>query len=172
MRTVVVGERPHELDEWIARRRALGQDTFDEVWSGEYHVVPAPGAGHARVYAEVSGLLRPAARQTGLVGSGPFNLGDPADNYRVPDGGLHRGRPTGVYVPSAAAVIEVVSPGNETYDKFGFYAERGVEEIIVADPGNRVVQVWRLQSDRYTETRRSHLLNLDADHLTREVDWP
>jgi hypothetical protein len=49
MRTVVLGERPRVLDEFIARRRALGQDVFDEVWDGEYHVVPGPSAEHGRV---------------------------------------------------------------------------------------------------------------------------
>jgi len=46
MRTVVVGERPRELAEWIERRRSLGQDLFDEVWDEEYHVVPGPSAEH------------------------------------------------------------------------------------------------------------------------------
>ena len=42
-----------------------------------------------------------------------FNLGE-ANNYRVPDGGLHRERAGRVYYTSAALVVEIVSPGDET----------------------------------------------------------
>jgi hypothetical protein len=47
VRTVVLGERPKALEEFIARRQALGQDFFDEIWAGEYHVVPG-SIGRAR----------------------------------------------------------------------------------------------------------------------------
>lgn len=40
MRIVVV-EPPPDSEAWL-RRRALGQDGFDEVWKGEYHVAPWP----------------------------------------------------------------------------------------------------------------------------------
>jgi len=53
--------------------------------------------------------------------------------------------------PTAALVIEVRSPGDETYDKFGLYAKRGVEELLVADPQRRAVQIWLLRGDGYTE---------------------
>lgn len=46
MRSVVLGERPPELEEFLERRRALGQDGYDEVWEGEHHA--APGAPVAR----------------------------------------------------------------------------------------------------------------------------
>jgi Uma2 family endonuclease len=151
VRTVVVGERPRELAEWIERRRRLGQDAFDELWNGEYDAVPGPSsAERARVRYELTALLRPMGRRAGLVGTVPFNLGDP-DDYRVPDGGLHRGHPTEVYLPTAALVIGVLSPGDETYDKFGLYAKRGVEELLVADPQRRAVQIWLLRGDGYTE---------------------
>lgn len=171
VRTVVLGERPHELDEWLERRRARGQDVFDELWNGEYHAVPGPSAEHARVLYELTALLRPMAQQASLVGAGPFNLGDP-DDYRVPDGGLHRGHPTGVYLPTAALVIEVLSPGDETYDKFGFYAQRGVDELLVADPQRRAVHIWLLRGDGYTEAGRSRLLGVTADELAHDIDWP
>jgi hypothetical protein len=34
------------LDALIARRRALGLDTHDEVWNGEYHMAPAAHSSH------------------------------------------------------------------------------------------------------------------------------
>ncbi len=171
MRTVVVGERPPELAEWIERRRRLGQDLFDEVWDGEYHLVPGPSAKHARAYDELMALLRPLARRAGLVSTGPFNLGVP-DDFRVPDGGLHRGDATEVFLPTVAVVVEVLSPHDETYEKLPFYAKRGVEELIVADPEARTVSMFRLAASAYTETDRSELLRARAKDLTGNLDWP
>jgi Uma2 family endonuclease len=171
VRTVVLGERPRVLDEFIARRKALGQDVFDEVWDGEYHVAPGPSAEHGRVDDELSALLRPRARAAGLVRTGPFNLGTRED-YRVPDGGLHRGSPRGVYLPTAAVVIEVVSPDDETYLKIDFYASHGVEELVVADPQLRTVRIWQLIDGALVETGQSDLLGVSAAELTRAVVWP
>ncbi|WP_165486247.1 Uma2 family endonuclease [Frankia sp. Cppng1_Ct_nod] len=171
MRTVVLGERPRVLEEFIARRQTLGQDTFDEVWNGEYHMAPGPSAEHGRVDYELSALLRPRARAAGLVGTGPFNLGR-RDDYRVPDGGLHRGSPSGVFLPTAAVVIEIVSPDDETFAKIDFYAAHGVDELVVADPARRTVQIWQLVNGKYDETGRSDLLHVTAAELTRDIDWP
>ncbi len=171
MRTIVLGERPQILDEFIARRESLGQDTFDEIWNGEYHIAPGPSAEHGRVDDEISALLRIRARAAGLVGTGPFNLGRRND-YRVPDGGLHRGNPTGVYLSTAAVVIEVVSPDDETYAKIDFYAAHGVDELIVADPNRRTVRIWQLVDGKYDETGRSDLLDVTATELIDGIDWP
>ncbi len=170
MRTVIVGKRPPELEDLIERRHALGQDAFDEVWRGEYHVAPGPSAQHARVTYELTALLGPLSKRAGLVGTGPFNLGEPSD-YRVPDGGFHRERPTGVYLAGAAVVLEVVSPDDETYDKFEFYAQHDVAEIIVAEPVLRVVRIWQLTGDGYAESARSEVLDVDAAALSRDIDW-
>jgi Uma2 family endonuclease len=171
VRTVVLGERPRVLDEFIARRRALGQDAFDEVWDGEYHMVPGPSAEHGRVDDELSALLRTRAQAAGLVRTGPFNLGT-RDDYRVPDGGFHRGNPRGVYLPTAAVVLEVVSPDDETYLKIDFYASHGVEELIVADPRLRTVRIWQLIDGALVETGQSDLLGMSATELTRAIVWP
>ena len=48
-RTVLLGEPPNVLAEWLERRRALGQDRFDEVWEGDYHVSPEARASHGDV---------------------------------------------------------------------------------------------------------------------------
>ncbi len=154
------------------RRHALGIDTFDEVWEGTYRVVPAPDAAHAYIDHVLAVLLHPYAQAAGLVGTGRFNLGGP-DNYRVPDRGYHHGRPSGTWVPTAAVVVEIVSPHDETYDKFGFYAARGVEEIIVADPSARSLAIWRRTSgDHYEPTPTSSLLRVDADELVAAISWP
>ena len=167
----MLGPRPPELESLIERRHALGIDIFDEVWEGSYHVAPAPSAAHAYLDDVVAVLVHPYARAADLVGTGPFNLGQPND-YRVPDRGYHRGRPTGTWVPTAAIVVEIVSPDDETYDKFGFYADHGVEELFVVDADSRVLKMWRLTPDGYAETAHSALLAVTAADLAAAISWP
>ncbi len=157
--------------ELIARRRAVGIDLFDEVWDGVYHVAPGPTMAHARVGSELAFLLEPRARERGLVSSSPFNVGEPHD-YRVPDGGFHRGEPTGPWTRTAAVVVEVLSPGDETYKKFGFYAAHEVDELIVADPVERRVAVWRHAGDTYEPADRSELLGITTEEMESGIRWP
>src|SRR5215213_7848817 len=156
MKTVILGEQPPEIAAFLARRRALDQDRLDEVWEGEYHVVPAPHFWHAHVQNTLAELLGPLARAAGLVGAGEFNLGEQGD-FRVPDGGYVRGMPDEVFVPTAAIVVEVLSPGDETWMKFGFFARRGVEEVCIADPRTREVRWFVLVGEEYEETGTSPL---------------
>ncbi len=83
MRTLFV-DPPPVVEDWLERRRALGEDRFDEVWEGEYHVAPWPRGVHGRVENELALALRPLAKVAGLVGSGGCNIGTP-DDYRAPD---------------------------------------------------------------------------------------
>ena len=65
MKTVLLGPPPAEVEAFLARRRELGQDPFDEVWEGTYHVAPASHPWHGyidNVLAELLGPLRPRAR--------------------------------------------------------------------------------------------------------------
>lgn len=83
-------------------------------------------------------LLRPLARKRGLWPSGPVNIGVP-DNFRLPDLVVLRQRTDAVFVSTAAIVVEVGSPGDESYRKFDFYFAQGVEEVLIVDPARRSV---------------------------------
>lgn len=167
----MLGPRPEELESLLRRRQALGLDTYDEVWEGAYHVAPAAHPAHGYVDHALAVVLDPYAKAIGLVATGPFNLGGP-DDYRVPDHGYHRGLPVDVWVPTAAVVVEVVSPDDETYAKFDFYAAHGVEELIVADPKERSVRCFRLEGERFAEAASSSLMGVRANELTTGIDWP
>lgn len=175
MVTVLLGDRPPpEVEAWLVRRRKLGQDRYDEVWEGDYHVAPGPSMEHAIVDSQVARLLWPRADQAGLVASTAFNLGR-HDDYRVPDGGMHRSRLSGAFVVTAAMVVEIVSPGDETYAKLDFYARHAVEEVLVADPQLRLVRIWQLRAGQdapYAETGRSDLLGVTGATLAAELAWP
>lgn len=171
MKTVVLGRRPDELEALIQRRQALGLDTYDEVWEGSYHVAPAAHPAHGYLDHALAVLLDPYAKAAGLVPTGPFNLGS-ADDYRVPDQGYHRELSDDVWVRSAPVVVEVVSPDDETYAKFGFYAEHGVDEIIVADPHDRSIRCFGRVEDAYVEASGSEHLGVRVDDLARAIEWP
>ena len=171
MKTVLLGPRPAELEAFLERRRARGLDLFDEIWDGVLHMAPAPRATHGIVAEELAGALRDAARRAGLRGSGPFNLGSATD-YRVPDGGYHRGTPTDTWVPTALMVIEVVSPDDETYQKFDFYFDHGVEELVVADPAAGTLRWWRRGLRAFETVDSSPLLGLAVTEVAARIDWP
>ena len=171
MKTVILGPQPPAIAAFLARRHALDQDRSDEVWEGDYHVVPAPHAWHAYIDKRLGRLLDPVAEAAGLVGLTQFNLGEPND-FRVPDGGYHRGVPSGVWIPTAAIVVEILSPDDETWEKFNFYARHGVEEICVADPSARQVRWFVLAGTAYEETGTSALLGVTASDLVASIDWP
>lgn len=171
MRTVVLGDPPAPLEEWLEQRRARGQDRFDEEWEREYHVVPAPSARHGDIDDQLAGLLRPSARQRRLWPSGPLNLGQAGD-YRVPDRAYLRERSQATYVPCAAIVVEIVSSDDETYDKFRFYFAQDVEELLVVDPTQRTVQWYGRGATGFEPTDHSDLLDLAATELDAAIDWP
>jgi len=168
---VVLGERPPEIQSWLERRKALGQDRFDEVWEGEYHVAPAARSGHGRVEDDIAHALRSRAEAIGLHGAGPVNIGHPND-YRVPDRCYLRSTASVVYEPTAALVVEIVSPGDETYRKFDFYFRHDVEELLIVDPDGRRVEWYARGSDGFVPADRSALLDLAAHQLHDEIDWP
>lgn len=171
MTSVVVGEHA-EFEAWLARRRAEGLDGRDEVWKGVYHVAPHEHTRNGRVAMMLTVLLDGPARAAGLHAGGSFNLGEP-DDFRVPDLGYHRGvDDLGTYAPTAALVIEVLSPGDESLAKLPFYAERGVDEVWLVDPAARTVSCLVLREGDYATSDLSPLLGLRADDLAARLAWP
>lgn len=171
MRTVVLGPPPPELAALIAHRHELGLDGYDEVWDGEYHMAPMAHSAHGHLQAQLIWLLTPWASAAGLTVSGPFNLGDP-DDFRVPDGALRRPGPDAVWVPSAALVLEVESPDDETWEKLPFYASHHVEEILIVSPEHQPVTWLVVHQSDYVESPVSELLGPVSASLASDIRWP
>lgn len=173
MRTVIPDPPPAEVEALLERRRRSGLDRLDEVWEGVYHMVPAPSGGHADVAQQLGELLGPAARAAGLVPTmHEFNVGEGRHDFRVPDGGLHRSRPRSLWHPTAALVVEITSAGDETREKLPFYAEHGVDEVLIVDPDARTVEWLALVEGEYREVERSALIDLGPGVLAERIDWP
>jgi Uma2 family endonuclease len=173
MRTLVLDPSTAGLDELLGRRRRSGLDRLDEVWAGVLHMIPAPSLAHARIAQQLAELLGPVARAAGLESVlHEFNLGDSEQDFRVPDGALHRPGATGTWLPTGALVVEILSPGDETWEKLPFYAAHDVDEVLIVDPGERKVHWLGLAHGEYRDMRHSGLVNLGPDELSEQIDWP
>jgi len=172
MPTLILDPPPAGLEELLEQRRRMGADRHDEVWEGVYHMVPGPNAPHSFVAHHVSVLLDAPARAAGLHVGMEFNVGLGVDNFRVPDLGVHRELRTGTWVPTAAIVVEILSPTDEAWQKLSFYAERGVDELVFVDPAERSVTWLALQEGEYRPVERSGLIDLGAAELAQRIDWP
>jgi len=85
----------------------------------------------------------------GSYETGLYRPGTDLD-YRVPDHVYARpdlATERGVDGP-AEVVVELLSPGDETYDKLDFYADLGVGEVLVVHPGERRVELFVLRGGR------------------------
>jgi len=173
MATLVLGTPPPELEALLERRRRAGVDRLDEVWQGVRHMVPAPSFEHARVATRLAVLLDGPARAGGLVLlMHEFNLGESEQDFRVPDGGLHRPGAGGVWLSTAALVVEVLSPGDESWQKLPFYAAHDVDEVLLVDPAEQTVTWLALRDGEYRPVQRSRLIDLGPSELADRLDWP
>jgi hypothetical protein len=173
MATLVLDPYAYELDALKERRRISGLDRLDEVWEGVLHMVPAPNYWHARLGQQRAELLGPLARDAGLEAVlGAFNLGDSINDFRVPDGGLHRPGAEGTWLHTAAVVVEIISPGDETWQKLPFYALHEVDEVLILDPDEQAVHWLGLSDGEYRPIERSALIALDPRELAEQIDWP
>ena len=172
MPTVILDPAPPEVEQLVKRRRKLGQDRYDEVWNGVLHMNPFPSGAHADVMQQVSELLSPLARSSGLYPRlTGVNIGT-SDDFRGPDGVLQRERLTGVWHPSAALAVEVISPGDETWEKLPFYAAHNVDEVLILDPDERTVTWLALAGGEYQPVEHSALIDLGPAGLAELIDWP
>ncbi len=171
MRTVIVGEHP-EITALITRRRQLGHDRLDEVWNGVLHMNASPAGRHGRVEEEISRILSPLARELGLIPIGQFNLGHSENNFRVPDKGYLDIDEDLVWFPSAVVVVEIVSPGDESLEKFDHFFEHGVKEVLVVDPRDRTARWWQRSADAFEETGSSRVFSMTSTDLEAEISWP
>ncbi len=155
MRAVLLEVREDEL----AHRRRRGLDRHDEMWEGVLHMAPAPSDEHQRVVDELIAFFLPLLRrsQRGILRSGinVFNDKSKAEDYRIPDlTYVAAGRETilreeGVRGGAPDAVIEIRSPGDETYEKLPFFAALGVREVIVIGRDGKAPEVYRLAGSQY-----------------------
>lgn len=135
-----------EVDEaLVAQRRRLGLDVFDEMWEGELHMVPPPSGPHQGLGTNLLVALVHLAKRRSLLARYEIGVYRHSDDYRVPD--LAVARPQtfserGIDGPPEL-VVEILSPGDESRTKLGWYAALGVSEMMLVDPRSLTLEAFR-----------------------------
>ena len=139
---------------WLEERRLMGIDKRDEVWDGVLHVPPTPGVAHQDFAFDLHTALRPIVKSLGLRIIQETTIYDPVKglkNYRSPDlvvaepGDFSKRGIEG----HAELAIEILSPNDESYEKFDFYATRQIAEYWIVDPETRQIEVYVLRGNKY-----------------------
>lgn len=143
----------------IAERQRLGLDRFDEVWDGEYHMVPGPNVPHQRIEKGLVLALHPLAHARDLEILCEINLLVSEElgfqDFRIPDlaifGAAHAGR-AGI-IGAVPLVVEIRSPGDDSFKKLPFYERLGLGEVLIIDRDTKAVRRWVNGPDGLVESR-------------------
>jgi len=150
MRAVLLEPDP----EWLEKRKRWGLDRMDEVWDGVLHVPPRPSTFHQSFESELEFALRPLVASLGLRLFHELSVFEPdksETNYRTPDlviAANEHVSDRGIE-GRAELVVEILSPNDESREKFPFYAARGIPEYWIVDPKTREIEVYVLRGDVY-----------------------
>ncbi|WP_369052933.1 Uma2 family endonuclease [Kineococcus terrestris] len=99
------------------------------------------------------------------------------DDFHAPDLGLVRQQDEadlGLHVPTAEVVVEIVSPDDASRAKIPFHLGRGVREVWLVDPAERVLTVHtpdHPDAGATGRSARSAVLGLDVEEVTRRLGW-
>ena len=140
-----------DTPQWLLdERRRLGQDVRDEMWDGVLHTVPPPGGPHQLLSTRFVMAVGPLAQRAGLEPLMETGLFRTPDDYRVPDQSYCRPEHLSDRgAERAELVVEVRSERDETYEKAPWYAQMGVQEMIVLHPHDRRVELFRAPGGQF-----------------------
>ncbi|MCI0334297.1 MAG: Uma2 family endonuclease [Planctomycetes bacterium] len=151
----VMANVPEHILEW---RRRTGADQWDEMWEGVLHMAPSPNRDHQDFELSLAMWLRLhwAKATSGRVYT-RINVAEPGtwpDNYRIPDIVLLTPNRFAIdhneyFNGGPDAVIEIYSPGDETYEKLDFYAKLNVREVWVCDRDTKRPTIFMLTMGKY-----------------------
>jgi len=142
---------------------------YDEVWDSVYFVFPLPNLQHQDIVMRLSAALYELYGRTGAAIVLPgANVSDRdvdwKQNYRCPDvvaafpGG--RARDCGAFwCGGPDFLVEIVSPDDKSRDKFDFYAQVGVRELLLIDRDPWALELYRLQENKLALVGTSTLDN-------------
>ena len=155
MKAVIAALPPH----WLAERKTAEIAQWDEMWEGVLHMPPIANGTHQDFAGDLRDFLkRRWAKPNGGLARCEVNLTTLEDeeewthNYRIPDLVLlSRDRlpiDKNTYMAGAPlVVIEIRSPGDESYEKLAFYAQLGVPEVWIFDRDTKAVELRTLGAD-------------------------
>ena len=146
--------------ELIAQRHARGVDRYDEVWDGVWHMAPAPNLEHQRIEKRLLLVLVEVVEDTDLGQVfHEVNVADPEkrmEDFRIPDLVVllpeSYGKMQGTFIAGGPDfIVEIHSPGDETYEKLPWYATQGVREALIIDRDTKAPALYRQQGGQLIE---------------------
>jgi len=152
----VIAEMPAK---WIQERKNSDISQWDEMWDGVLHMPPIANGMHQDFALDLGGYLkRRWAKPNGGLVRLEVNLTTPEDvetwtkNYRIPDMVLlDRARllidKNEYMVGAPLVVVEIRSPGDESYEKLAFYAGLGVPEVWIFHRDTKAIELRSLGQD-------------------------
>lgn len=128
------------------------------MWGGVLHIPPTPNRSRQELRLDL-GIWLDAfwARPGGNKVYPPINLALPGcwpQDYRIPDlvllthNRFHIDR-NEYFEGGPTAVVEIRSPGDESYDKLPFYAKLQIPEVWIIDRDTRQPEIFRLSDADY-----------------------
>jgi Uma2 family endonuclease len=135
----------------LAWRRKTGADQWDEMWEGVLHMAPSPNRDHQELELHLAIWLQHHwAQPKGCRVLTRINVAAPGawpEDYRIPDIVLLT--PDRFHIDcneyfdgGPEVVVEIHSEGDESYDKFDFYAKVGVREVWVIDRDTKQPEIF------------------------------
>lgn len=153
MATLVLDE--YEEKQLLAARAENGGDRYDEVWEGVYVMMAFPNNEHQEIVMGLSSLLYEVVQKNGLGKVLPgVNVSDRdkdwKDNYRCPDVAVFLNHTSAIdrgthWQGGPDVAVEIVSRGDETRKKLGFYANVGTRELLIVDRFPWSLELYRLE---------------------------
>ena len=130
-------------EQLIAERRRTGADRYDEVWDGEYVMSPLANNEHQLLASRLSAIFHEVLGNRDDVWSlAGANVSDQeidwTKSFRCPDvvvvlpGSRAQNRGTH-WFGGPDLVVEIVSEGDASYEKFQFYGAISVREALIVD---------------------------------------
>jgi Uma2 family endonuclease len=139
----------------LRERKETRADRRDEIWDGTYIVFPLADNEHQELQGMLLFALQVSVRfaKLGLIRM-RVNISDQTEkwrkNVRCPDVAVFLNSTTAVNKnthwfggPDFAA--EIISPYDKTREKFDFYANVGVRELLLVDRQPWALELYRLQ---------------------------
>lgn len=149
---------PEVTADILAWRKQTGAHCRDEMWEGELHLPPMPSRSHQELVHQMAVWLEIHwARPSGNRVLPTVNVAAPGawpSDYRIPDLVLvtpdrfHIDRDEYFEGPPTV-VVEVRSPGDEAYEKLGFYAKLGVPEVWIIDRDTKRPELYLLRGQKF-----------------------
>jgi hypothetical protein len=150
-----------------AERAGAGDWARDEVWDGVPVMPPLPNDEHQEIQFNLLFPLAAAVTEPGVgrVRAG-VNVSDRDDgwdhNFRGPDAVVYLDTNPAVnhgthWTGGPDVLAEIISPGEDPYAKFDFYAKVRTREVLIIDRYPWAVELHHLRGSRLALAGRSDL---------------